>query len=103
MKDIYPIYVFFSKKGIMKFISHLDLVRLFQRAIRRSGLPFVLTKGYNPRPKISFKRALKLGVESEQEEMVFFLKEAVEPKEVKLRLQTQLPKGLEIIQCKSRY
>ena len=54
----------FSKTGDMRFISHLDLVRLFQRACRRAGLPVAVTKGFSPRLKISILKALKLGVES---------------------------------------
>ena len=52
----------------MRFISHLDLMRLFQRALRRVGLSVEITKGFSPHLKISIVRALKLGLESDNEE-----------------------------------
>lgn len=80
----------------MKFISHLDLMRLFMRAIRRAGLPVKITEGFSPHPKISLKRALKLGVESDNEEATFVLKEPVKSEDFKQRLQKQLPEGIYI-------
>lgn len=93
----HKIGVVFTKKGDMKFISHLDLMRLFQRALRRSGLPVYITKGFNPHPKVSIRRALKLGVESDNEEAQFYLDNAdVKPQEFKERLNKQLPEGIKI-------
>jgi radical SAM-linked protein len=86
----------FTKKSAMVFISHLDLMRLFMRAFRRAELPIKITEGFNPHPKFSIKRALKLGVESDNEEAVITLKEWIEPEEFKQRLQKQLPEGIEI-------
>lgn len=88
--------VIFAKKGDMKFISHLDLARLFARAARRAGFALVLSKGFNPRPKISFKRALKLGFESESEEVEFRLGDFTSEKDLRDRLQAQLPEGIAI-------
>ncbi|MDP2937836.1 MAG: TIGR03936 family radical SAM-associated protein [Candidatus Omnitrophota bacterium] len=84
----------FAKKGTMKFISHLDLMRLFMRAVRRAALPIKMTEGFSPHPKISLKRALKLGVESDNEEATFVLREPISPDEFKQRLQEQLPEGI---------
>lgn len=86
----------FSKKGLMKYISHLDLMRLFTRALRRAELPLKISEGFNPHPKLSIKRALKLGVESENEEASIVLTETVSPLDFKARLQRQLPEGIEI-------
>lgn len=80
----------------MKFISHLDLVRLFQRAARRADIPLVISQGFSPRPKISFKRALKLGIESESEEAVFHLNGQISKEDFENRLQAQLPEGIVI-------
>ena len=80
----------------MKFISHLDLMRLFQRAIRRAGLPIAMSEGFSPHPKISFKRALKLGLESDNEEAIFQINGWMNPQEFKSRLQEQLPNGITI-------
>ena len=93
--------IVFSKAGPLRFISHLDLARLFQRAARRAGLPVTLSEGFTPRPKISFKRALKLGLESDSEEATFSISGWIRPDEFKKRLQLQLPEGIKIsnIQC----
>ncbi len=86
----------FSKKGDMKFISHLDLMRLFTRAMRRAELPLKMTEGFSPHPKFSIKKALKLGVESDNEEATVVLREFVRPQELEERLQKQLPEGISI-------
>ena len=65
----------FEKKGDMVYISHLDLMTLMRRAIRRTGLAFVLTEGFSPHVKISMPKALKLGRQSGREEMSFWLTE----------------------------
>ncbi len=80
----------------MKYISHLDLMRLFMRAMRRADLPLKISEGFNPHPKLSIARALKLGLESEHEEATVVLKEFVNPKDFKTRLQVQLPQGITI-------
>ena len=84
----------FSKKQDLKFISHLDLMRLFTRAMRRAGLPLKMTQGFSPHPKFSIKRALKLGIESDNEEALVVLNEFVRPQEFQARLQKQLPEGI---------
>jgi len=85
----------------MKFISHLDLMRLFMRALRRARLPIKMSEGFSPHPKISLKRALKLGVESENEEATFVLREPISPEDFKQRLQEQLPDGISIKEVKA--
>lgn len=80
----------------MKYISHLDLMRLLMRAMRRAGLPLKLSQGFSPHPKLSIKRALKLGLESDNEEASITLKESMAPQDFKERLQQQLPEGIEI-------
>jgi radical SAM-linked protein len=93
---MYRVDFIFTKKGAMRFISHLDLMRLFMRAMRRADFPLQLSAGFHPHPKLSIKRALKLGLESEHEEASIILKEALKPEEFKGRLQEQLPPGIEI-------
>jgi len=85
----------------MRFISHLDLMRLFQRALRRAGLPIVITKGFNPRPKFSINRALKLGVEAESEAAIFYLDADIKTEEFKNRLNKELPEGINIEDAKT--
>jgi radical SAM-linked protein len=86
----------FTKKGMMKYISHLDLMRLLMRAMRRASLPLKMTCGFSPHPKLSIKRALKLGIESDNEEASIVLDTEVSPEDFKHRLQQQLPEGIEI-------
>jgi len=93
---MYKVSFIFSKTGLMRYISHLDLMRLFMRAMRRAQLPLKMTEGFSPHPKLSFKRALKLGIESQNEEASIVLKFPVTPEDFKDRLQKQLPEGIEI-------
>jgi radical SAM-linked protein len=86
----------FSKTGLMRYISHLDLMRLFARAMRRAELPLKMSEGFSPHPKLSLKRALKLGLESENEEASIILRFPVEPEDFKHRLQKQLPEGIQV-------
>lgn len=80
----------------MKYISHLDLMRLLMRAFRRSGLPLKMTQGFNPHPKLSMRRALKLGLESDREEAAIVLREEVGLEEFREWLSKQLPEGIHI-------
>jgi radical SAM-linked protein len=88
--------VLFAKQDTMRYISHLDLLRLFQRAARRAKLPLAFSQGFNPHPKISIKRALKLGLASHNEEAIFLLTEQMPTEEFKKNLQEQLPQGIQI-------
>lgn len=63
----------FQKTGNAVYISHLDLMRLFQRAFKRAGLPLTHTQGFNPRPSVSIALPLSLGVESQCELLDFEL------------------------------
>ncbi len=63
--------VFYSKKGRMKFISHLDMNRFMTRMILKSGLPVWYTEGFNPRPYLTFALPLSLGFESEKGQAFF--------------------------------
>jgi len=98
---MYKMNFIFTKKGTIRFISHLDLMRLFMRAFRRANLPLKMTEGFNPHPKFSIKRALKLGVESDNEEAVLVLRERIGEEEFREKLQKQLPEGIEIKSVKA--
>jgi radical SAM-linked protein len=89
--------------GTMRFISHLDLMRLLARAMRRASFPLKMTEGFNPHPKLSIMRALKLGVESEQEEASILLREKINIDDFKTRLQAQLPEGITIKDAKGNF
>jgi len=93
---MYKINFIFTKLRMMRYISHLDLMRLLTRAMRRAQLPLKLSEGFSPHPKLSLKRALKLGVESENEEASIILTLPISPDEFKNKLQPQLPEGIKI-------
>lgn len=93
----------FCKKGILRYISHLDIVRLFQRAVRRAGLPVALSQGFSPHYRISFGNALKLGVESDGEKAEFSLDKWIEPEEFKSSLNRKLPEGIKVVKCKKKF
>jgi len=81
----------FRKQGLLRFISHRDLMRLFERALRRSALPLAMTQGYNPHPRISFPLALGTGMVGDDEVMEFELCEWLPPAGVGEALAAQLP------------
>ena len=91
----------FRKGDDMIYISHLDLMSLFRRAIRRTGLPFVLTKGFTPRVKISIPKALKLGRQGDREEMSFWLSREVPAEGLAERINGELPEGVEILEVRN--
>jgi len=91
--------VVYRKCGRAKYISHLDLMRAMQRAIKRSKLPIWYTQGFNPHIYIMFPLTLSLGFESRAEVMDFALVENLPFEEVKKRLDEQLPEGMKLLSC----
>lgn len=89
----------FAKTGRAKYISHLDLMRCFQRCIRRSELPVAYSEGFHPHMQLILAAALSLGFESQAEIIELQLKEALSFEEVKSRMQAILPEGIEILSC----
>jgi radical SAM family uncharacterized protein/radical SAM-linked protein len=80
----------FGKLGEMKLVSHLDLVRLFDRAVRRASLPVSFSGGFHPAPRIMIANALSLGYASTGEVIEFEMKTAVSPSEFQQRLAAEL-------------
>lgn len=92
----------FEKKGRAIWISHLDLMRLFQRAFKRADLPLTHTQGYNPRPSVSIALPLSVGVESGCELLDFDLYgEPVANEEICNRLNDALVEGVSVRQVYS--
>ena len=88
----------FEKTGNAVWISHLDLMRLFQRAFKRAGLPLTHTQGFNPRPSVSIALPLSVGVESHCELLDFELDgEEVPYDEIRQRLNEVLVDGVKIL------
>lgn len=89
----------YRKGDQVRWISHLDLKRTLERAMRRAQLPLELSQGHNPHPKLSFGPPLPLGATGEAEVFAIQLAEAIEPGEAKDRLNAQLPQGIEITEA----
>ena len=90
------IRVRFSEQGDVRFISHHDMMRLFERALRRADLPVAMSEGHNPRPRLSFPMALSVGHAGLNEVADVGLREWTRPDEFRARLQTELPPGVRI-------
>lgn len=86
----------FEKSGRAVFISHLDLMRTMQRAIKRSKIPIWYSQGFNPHIYLNFPLALSLGVTSRTEFMDFAVTEQVEPDKLVEMLNKSMPEGLKI-------
>src|SRR5712692_169632 len=87
----------FRKTGDLRLISHHDLMRCFERMLRRAGLPFHSTQGFNPRPRLVFALSLPLGVVGCEEVAELELTEPVSADAVHDRLTQQAPAGLVIL------
>lgn len=89
----------FEKTGNAIYISHLDLMRLFQRAFKRAGLPLTHTKGFNPRPSVSIALPLSLGVSSRCELLDFDLEgEKISNDQILEKLNACLTEGVRVLQ-----
>lgn len=89
----------FSKTGRARYISHLDLMRTFQRAFFRSGIPIKHTEGFNPHAFVSIALPLSVGYSSECEILEFGLLDGVSEEEVPARLNAAMPEGIVIHRC----
>ncbi|MFN6566770.1 TIGR03960 family B12-binding radical SAM protein [Dendronalium sp. ChiSLP03b] len=88
--------VWFGKQGDMALMSHLDLMRLFDRVVRRAGLPVAFTGGFHPSPRISVANALALGATSSGEIVDFELTQVVEVDTFQKQLAQELPTDMPI-------
>ncbi len=88
----------FCREETVKFISHLDIIRLWQRALNRAGIPLAYSEGFNPRPRISLAVPLAVGVTSEAELMDIFCTRWVSPHWFTAALEQQLPPSIKILQ-----
>lgn len=86
----------------VKYISHLDMMKMFERALRRSHIPIYYSQGFNPHPQIVFGLPLSVGVTSDAEYVDFEISEDMEPSTFVENLNKQLPKGLRLDEAKVR-
>lgn len=89
----------FEKSESVRWLGHLDILRTFERAIRRAGLPVAFSTGFNPRERIAFASALSTGVTAGAEPAVLELVDPVDPAALLEKLNAALPPGIRIGEC----
>lgn len=87
----------YTKGEEIKFISNLDMMRVLERAIRRAEIPIVYSQGFNPRMKISYSPAIKVGQTSNDLYAILRIDGNIKPFEVQERLNKELPVGMKVI------
>lgn len=95
--------IYFNKTGRAKYISHLDLMRTFTRAVTRAKIPLWYTEGFNPHPFMTFALPLSLGIESVCESVDIRIVEEIANDEIKDRLNSVMPEGLTVTAVSSEY
>jgi radical SAM-linked protein len=88
----------YAKRGRLRFTSHRDFSRAFERAVFRARLPMAYSSGFNPHPRISYAGAAPTGSASEAEYLELALAEEVEPADVLAALDEALPDGLDVVE-----
>ena len=92
----------YAKRGKMRFASHRDVARAFERGVRRAGLPIAYSAGYTPHPKISYAGGAPTGVASEAEYLILALTARQAEAQVRQRLDMALPDGIDVIDVAER-
>lgn len=91
------LWIRYTKTGRLRFMSHRDYTRVFERAVRRAGLPVAFSAGFTPHPKISWVGAAPTGVASEAEYVEIGLSAELDPVDVQRRLDESLPADLDVV------
>jgi radical SAM-linked protein len=91
----------FTKQGALRYIGHLDLHRVWERAMRRADLPISYSQGFHPQPKISLAAALPLGFSSRAEVLDVRLNEEIPTEDIFSRLKDNLPPDIKVTDVKS--
>ena len=87
----------YAKRGKMRFASHRDVARVFERGVRRAGLPIAYSAGFTPHPRISYAGGAPTGVASEAEYLSLALTSRQAAAQVRERLNATLPDGIDVI------
>ncbi|WP_405581510.1 TIGR03936 family radical SAM-associated protein [Streptomyces sp. NBC_01190] len=87
----------YTKRGRLRFTSHRDFQRAFERALRRAAVPMAYSAGFTPHPKVSYANAAPTGVGSEAEYLEIGLAQTRDPEQLRLLLDASLPAGLDIV------
>ncbi|MEU7872695.1 TIGR03936 family radical SAM-associated protein [Dactylosporangium sp. NPDC049140] len=87
----------YAKRGPLRFTSHRDFARAFERALLRANVPIAYSQGFTPHPKVSYASAAPTGVASEAEYLEIGLRAAVDPEELRRALDAALSPGLDVL------
>ncbi|NGO69328.1 TIGR03936 family radical SAM-associated protein [Streptomyces boncukensis] len=87
----------YTKRGRLRFTSHRDFQRAFERALRRAGVPMAYSAGFTPHPKVSYANAAPTGTASEAEYLEVALTEHRDPEGLRAQLDASMPTGLDIV------
>ena len=87
----------FAKRGRLRFLSHRDVARSFERAVRRAGVPVAHSHGFSPHPRLSWVGAAPTGTASEAEYLEIGLTSQVDPAALAVALDSALPEGLDVL------
>ena len=88
----------YAKRGRLRFTSHRDFARAFERAVRRARVPIAFSSGYSPHPKISYANASPTGAATEAEYLEIGLTRECDPDAVRADLDASLPPGLDVLE-----
>lgn len=89
----------YAKRDRLRFTSHRDFARAFERAVRRAGVPIGFSSGFSPHPKISYANAAPTGAASEAEYLEIGLTDERDPDAIREALDAALPEGLDIVEA----
>ncbi len=95
--SVMKVRIKFRKYGVMKFIGHLDIMRYFQKAMRRGNIPIAYTQGYSPHMIMSFANPLGVGLTSDGEYFDIELKDHISSKDAVAQLNEVMVEGMEIV------
>lgn len=87
----------YRQREQMRYVGHLDVVRTWERALRRAAVPLAYSQGFNPQPRLQFASALPMGATGDGEIVDVVMDEPMEPESFLFQVQPQLPRGLELV------
>ena len=89
----------YAKRGRLRFSSHRDFARAFERSLRRAQVPMAYSAGFHPHPKISYVGAAPTGVGSEAEYLEIALAQRCDPEQLRVAIDSALPDGLDVLRA----
>ena len=89
----------YTKRGRLRFTSHRDIARVFERALRRAEIPMAYSAGFSPHPKVSWVGAAATGVASEAEYVEIALATVSDPEQIRAALDASLPDGIDLVEA----